>query len=338
MKMRKGPYGLAPTTADCRFRDGKFFNYTIANGLFNNGVFAILEDKQHNFWISSNRGIYRVNRQELNDLAAGKIAQVNCIAYGKSDGMRSTECNGGRQPAGLIARDGKFWFATQDGVAVVDPERVVENRLPPPVEIESVSIDRHGVPFNQAVRMTHAQTSLDVAYTGLSLIKSDLLRFKYKIEGLDPDWIDAGTRRTAYYSYLPAGTYTFRVIAANSDGVWNTEGKSFTLVVVPPFYRTWWFGVLSAVLLSAVVFVVYRNRVSRLQARTAEQEVFARQLIDSQERERTRIAAELHDGLSQSMVIIKNRAMLSLIKPDDTIGPLNNSKRLPRPRRQSSTR
>jgi signal transduction histidine kinase len=134
---------------------------------------------------------------------------------------------------------------------------------------------------------------------------------------LDPDWIDAGSRRSIFYSYLPPGAYTFRVIAANADGVWNNEGKSIRVIVLAPFYRTWWFAALSVVLLTAIVLLVFRTRVNRLKARAAEQEGFARQLIDSQELERTRIAAELHDGLSQSMVIIKNRAMLSVIKSDD---------------------
>src|SRR3977135_1912896 len=104
-----------------RFRDGRFFNYKVENGLFNNGVFQILEDRQNRFWMSSNKGIWRVSRQQLNDFADGRIEKITCVAYGKQDGMLNTECNGGRQPAGIKTRDGKLWFPTMDGVAMIDP-------------------------------------------------------------------------------------------------------------------------------------------------------------------------------------------------------------------------
>lgn len=293
-----------------RFREGRFFNYSIDNGLFNNGVFAILEDKRNDFWISCNKGIYRVGRRMLNDFADGKIQQINCVAYGKSDGMLNTECNGGRQPAGLIAADGKLWFPTQDGVAVVDPNAVTVNPLAPPVVIETIEIDRNAVAFGDSVQVKPSQTSLDITYTALSLVKSDLIRFKYKLEGLDRDWVDAGARRTAYYSYLPPGEYTFRVIAANSDGVWNDEGKSIRVIIVPPFYRTRWFIVLAIVATFGLMFFIYRYRVSRLEREQAAQHAFSRQLIASQEDERKRIAGELHDSLGQTLLIIKNRAYL----------------------------
>jgi len=293
-----------------RFRDGQFFNYTIDNGLCNNGVFCILEDRHGNFWMSSNRGIYRAGRRELNDFADGKLAQLNCIAYGKSDGMLNTECNGGRQPAGIIARDGKLWFGTQDGVAVVDPDAIAENPVPPPVEIETIAIDRHAVAFSDGVQIKPSQTSLDITYTALSLIKSDLIRFKYRLEGLDKDWIDAGERRTAYYSYLPPGEYTFKVIAANSDGIWNPEGKAIKVIVIPPVYRRWWFVALVITATFGLIFFIYRYRVSQLERERAAQHEFSRQLIASQEDERKRIAAELHDSLGQTLLIIKNRAYM----------------------------
>jgi signal transduction histidine kinase len=154
-------------------------------------------------------------------------------------------------------------------------------------------------------------------YTGLSLIKSEQIKFKYKLEGLEENWIEAGTRRTVDYSYLPAGTYTFRLIAANANGVWNNDGAALRIVVRPFFYQTWWFISLLALAGATLVGWVYYTRVSRLRAIAEAKTLFSRQLIESQEAERKRIASELHDGLGQSLVIIKNRAMLGLNKGDD---------------------
>jgi signal transduction histidine kinase len=148
------------------------------------------------------------------------------------------------------------------------------------------------------------------------------VRFRYRLEGVDSDWVEAGTRRVAYYSHLPPGSYTFNVIAANSDGVWNTQGASVRVVVVPPFYRTWWFLTLCVVSIAAAGVLFYERRLARLKSARETQAAFSRQLIDSQETERKRIAAELHDSIGQSLTIIKNRAALSLSRTSDHEGAL----------------
>jgi signal transduction histidine kinase/ligand-binding sensor domain-containing protein len=303
-----------------RLKDGKFFNYRVEHGLFNNGVFAILEDSRGSFWMSSNRGIHRVSKQELNDFADGKISKLNSVSYDQKDGMLNVECNGGRLPAGIKTKDGKLWFSTLGGVAIVDPEAESFNPNPPPVVIENISIDRKPVDLGTSpaeVVLQPGQSNIAIEYTGLSLIKSEQIKFKYKLEGLESNWVDAGTKRTVDYSYLPAGSYTFRLVAANANGVWNHEGAVLRIVVRPFFYQTWWFIGLLALAFSSFIGWVYYNRVSRLRAIAAATTLFSRQLIESQEAERKRIASELHDGLGQSLVIIKNRAMLGLKKGDD---------------------
>jgi signal transduction histidine kinase/ligand-binding sensor domain-containing protein len=300
-----------------RLRDGKFFNYRMEQGLYNNGVFQILEDRRGNFWISCNKGIYRVSRRELNDLAEGRIARASSVAFGKRDGMLNTECNGGRQSAGFIAQDGKLWFPTMGGVVAIDPEAASVNPLPPPVVIESVTLERGLVDFSSGVTVAPGQRDLEIAYTGLSFINSDQVKFKYKLEGLDTDWVEVGTRRVAYFPNLSPGDYNFQVIAANSDGVWNTTGASVRISVVPPFWRTWWFVSLSLAVVAGAALMWHRRRIARLEQARAAQAAFSRQLMQSQEDERKRIAAELHDSLGQSLAIIKNRAMLSLSAPDN---------------------
>ncbi|MGH9904767.1 MAG: sensor histidine kinase, partial [Pyrinomonadaceae bacterium] len=303
-----------------RFKDGRFTRYTTNDGLFDNGVFQILEDDSGWFWMSSNRGIFRVRKQELDDLADGRLKTLNCLAYNKEDGMPSTECNGGRWPAGVKTRDGKLWFPTMGGLAMIDPAGIKANTQPPPVVIEEMRINNEPAPFADwdaaihnpefALRVLPGQDNFEIKYAALSFINSENLRFKYKLEGVDHEWVEAGVRRTAYYSHVSPGEYTFRVLAANADGAWNLTGASLRIRVVPPFWRTWWFMALVGLVVAGTFVGVWKFRVGQLRRVQMAQEAFARELIASQEAERKRIAAELHDSLGQNLVIIRNWAML----------------------------
>ncbi len=295
-----------------RFKDGKWTHFDTENGLFNNGVFQILEDRHGNFWISCNRGIYRIRKQDLNDYAAGAIKSIVSVALGKADGMINIECNGGLWPAGAKSPDGKLWFPTQDGVAVVDPSAVPIDPNPPNVIIESVQIDRIKMPLSDPVQVLPGQQSLEIQYTASSFTRPDQIRFRYWMEGLDAGWVDVGTRRTAYFSHLPPGRYTFKVTAVNSDGLWNTTGKDLRIVVVAPFYEKRWFRLLASLLTIVLIVAAARYRIAQHQRASAAQRIFSQKLIGSQESERKRIAAELHDSLGQRLIVINNLALFSL--------------------------
>jgi hypothetical protein len=248
-----------------RFKHGQFTRYTSTDGLLNDGVFQILEDSSANLWMSCNRGIYRVGKRQLDDFAEGRISHIDSIAYSKADGLSETECNGGQQPAGIKTSNGELWFPTQGGVAVIRPAAIIANPLPPPVIIETVKIDNEATALENTIRMTPGKNDLEISYTGLSFIKSELVKFRYKLVGQDADWIEARDRRTAYYSYLPPGEYTFQVIAANSDGVWNIQGATIKVVVQPPYYRTQWFWAIVLSIFVGLTCLSYRLRINGLE-------------------------------------------------------------------------
>jgi len=249
-----------------RFRGGQFTSYTTREGLFNNGVFQILEDSHDNFWISCNRGIYRVSRRQLNDYAEGKVAFISCVAYGTSDGMLSIECNGEQQPAGIKAADGKLWFPTQQGVVVIDPELVPYNRQPPLISIESVIVEGKATRFETGITLDPGLTDLEINYSAPGSVKAGYVQFKYKLVGLNDQWINAGRQRAVRYSHLPPGHYTFKVIAASSDGVWNETGATLEIYKLPYFYQTGWFFALCLAASVIIAASIYALRIQRLKA------------------------------------------------------------------------
>lgn len=297
-----------------RYKDGRFFHFTTGHGLFSTGAFQILEDADARFWVSSNTGIYRVARADLEAVAAGRARQVMSVPYGTRDGMRHIECNGGAGPSGVRARDGRLWFPTQRGVVVIDPSTIPINTQPPPVVITSVTLASGPADSRAAVEIASGPTSFDVEFAALTFVRPELSRFRYRIDGIDAAdrWVDAGHATSARYAQLPYGQFTFQVIAANRDGVWNTDGARLAITVVPPFWRTRWFLAVLVILSAAGGVAIHARRMRLLRREQHMQQAFSRQLIESQEHERRRIAGELHDGLQQHLVVIKNWALLGI--------------------------
>ena len=274
-----------------RLRGDKFVSFTSGKGLSADVIYRILEDKQQNLWCSSNKGIFRVNKAELEKAASDANCNVNPVFYGPADGTLTREASGGGHPAGWQTSDGRMWFATIKGLAVIDPQHIPLNTTPPPIAIEQLVVDNKAAALNQEVSLSPGTSRLDFYYTALSFIAPENVRFKYKLEGFDDNWIDAGSRRVASYTNLRPGNYKFRVIAANNDGVWNESGAAVDFYLQPRFYQTYWFYILCALLLAAAGWLLYRMRVRRMALEF-------RAVLS----ERNRIAREIHDNLAQDIL------------------------------------
>jgi PAS domain S-box-containing protein len=251
----------------CRFENGKFIPFTTREGLFSNVIYQVLEGSHGNLWMASSKGVFRVPKQQLNAFAAGKIKSVTSFSYDKSDGMKSAECTGPNQPAGWKTKDGRLWFPTLKGVAVVDPEHVLVNLTPPPVVIEAALVDKKPVPVQPQISLPPGQGELEFHYSGLSFLAPQKVRFRYKLEGFDPDWVEAGERRVAYYTNMSPGAYAFRVMARNNDGVWNENGAFIGISLEPHFYQKRYFYAICILAISLSVVGAYRLRMRQLRAR-----------------------------------------------------------------------
>jgi signal transduction histidine kinase/CheY-like chemotaxis protein/ligand-binding sensor domain-containing protein len=233
--------GRTPGLIRFRTSDGRVTRYTKQAGLFDDYPAYVLTDDEGNLWISTSSGIYTVSLKEMDDYADGRRSAIRPSVYGISDGMRTTEIDPTSQPGGWRTRDGKLWFATQKGVVVIDPNHLLHNNLLPPVVIESVVADGQTMAGRETMEVPPGKDRIEFHYTSLSLLVPERVRFKYKLEGHDRDWVDAGSRRVAYYTNLSPGEYRFHVIASNNDGAWNLQGAEVGLVLKPHFYQTGWF-------------------------------------------------------------------------------------------------
>ena len=305
-----------------RLKDGRVATLTSKNGLPCHTIHWAAEDDSHSFWLYTACGLLRIERAEL-DAWAAAVEQGNDAGrtirytiFDSSDGVRVLASAGHFTPQVAKSSDGRLWFLPWDGVSVVDPGHLSFNRLPPPVHVERLIADRKTYEATSEsggrVRLPPLIRDLEIDYTALSLVAPEKVLFRYKLEGHDADWQEAGNRRQAFYNDLPPGDYRFRVTACNNSGVWNEAGTSLNFTVAPAYYQTTWFRVSSASALLLLLASLYQLRLRQVarQVRGRMEERLA---------ERERIARDLHDTLLQSVqgLILKFHAVATQMRGDD---------------------
>lgn len=260
-----------------RYRNGKFAAFTTENGFFHDQIHHILEDDTGAFWLPSNRGIGTVSKAELNRHADLHLGSPRATLYNEADGMPSSECNGGFSPSGLRSSDGRLWFPTKRGLAMIDPNHVRTNHVKPPVLIEEVRYDGVPVPVDRPAVFPQGSGKLHIQYTALSMRIPEKVFFRYKLEGSDTDWTPPHRRREAVYYNLKHGNYRFLVQACNDDGLWNNVGADFPMTLTPHFYQAGWFYAACASLLALSARALHRMRVRKIAAHNAQLEALVGQ-------------------------------------------------------------
>jgi len=284
-----------------RFSNGQFEAFTQAEGLPDEVISQILEDDRGFLWLGSNRGILAVSKTELDRVAAKQTRTINVITFGRAEGMESAQCTGGFHPAGLRSRDGRLWFSTVRGLVMVDPSHIQQDTVAPTVLIDEVRVEGHAVEAIESLRRLPYRTGrVEFQFTATSLVAPERNRFRHRLEGLEREWVEDGLERSVAYHLLPPGRYRFQVAACNADGVWNSLGASIDLRIVPPFWRTWWFGsILGLAVLGGGGSTVRYWSVRRLRRR-----LFDLEQQHALEKERSRIARDIHDELGANLTRI----------------------------------
>jgi signal transduction histidine kinase/ligand-binding sensor domain-containing protein len=276
-----------------RLKNGRVTTLTSKNGLPCDAVNWVTEDDFHSFWLYTACGLVRIARSELDAWAAHPNHSVQATVFDSSDGVRILGLGGSLTPQVSKSPDGKLFFTPTDGVSIIDPPKLVINKLPPPVHIEQITADRKPYDLSAGLRLPALIRDLQIDYTALSFAAPEKVQFRYMLEGHDTDWQDVGPRRQAFYNDLPPRHYRFRVIACNNSGVWNEAGASFDFSIAPAYYQTPWFLVSCVAAFLALLWGLYRLRLRQVAWQFNMR-------MEERVAERTRIARDFHDTLLQS--------------------------------------
>ncbi|ELR73297.1 hypothetical protein C900_04149 [Fulvivirga imtechensis AK7] len=250
----------------CRMVDGKFFNITAAHGLATDAPFDFLEDAYGDVWLPTSKGVVKAGKKELNDFADGTIDNINFRLFDKQDGLEVAECTGAAKS--VIAGDGSIWVPALNGVFMISPQEIGYNEIPPPVFITSLTADGRKMHVkNDTLRLDANVNRIIIDYEALNYISPAKVRYKFMLSNFDKTWIKAGHERSAQYTNLQHGTYTFKVTATNEDGIWNENPASVTIIVSPHFYETPLFYLVTAIVTTLLILAAFRLSVHRVNRR-----------------------------------------------------------------------
>ncbi|MCA0447786.1 MAG: response regulator [Bacteroidetes bacterium] len=247
-----------------RLKGNTVTKISTAEGLLDDLILQILEDDNGNLWLTCNKGPYQVSLKDLNQVADGYLTTFQIRRFDKTDGMKTIQCNGGSQPAGWKMLNGEIWIPTPEGVVIADPNDLATQPGVPSVILEKIVAGKNEISSDTPFTLEPGNDKLEFHFVGLNFQAPLKVRYKYKLVGFDDDWTLTDTRRVAYYTNLPPGTYTFRVLASNPEGVWNETGASATFTLLPHFWETIWFYLFLAGLVSGSALFYYKRRVRKL--------------------------------------------------------------------------
>ncbi len=253
-----------------RLAGDRFESVTTAHGLPSDSVTQVVEDARGDLWLGTSRGVSRVSRASLEAAFGNPSGRLEVESFDQLDGMKSSYCTAPGQPSASRSRDGRLWFATTRGVASIDPAQPREALRPASAVIEEVLLDGESVPFDAGVEAPPGTTRIEIRFSKLSPVAPQRTAVRFRLEGFDPDWIDAGDRRRADYTHVSPGTYTFRIAARTGASDWNEAGAGLPVRIRPRFYQTWPFALAVAVAAIGLLFVGHRLRVRALAARGRE--------------------------------------------------------------------
>jgi ligand-binding sensor domain-containing protein/signal transduction histidine kinase len=299
---RDGTIWIATEGGLSRLKNGHITTLASKNGLPCDTVHWIVEDETHSSWLYTACGLIRIDRSQLEgwlqavDTDKDARHEIQATVFDGSDGVRILSAGSHFSPQVAKSSDGKLWFLPWDGVSIIDPRNLRFNKIPPPVHIEQITADHktYDAAVDGSVRLQQLVHDIQIDYTALSLVAPEKVRFRYKLEGYDRDWQEAGNRRQAFYTNLRPGNYTFRVIACNNNGVWNESGAAMIMIIPPAFYQTYWFLAACVLTAAALIWVLYLRRVRQVAA-------IYKGRMEERVQERERIARDLHDTFLQSV-------------------------------------
>jgi signal transduction histidine kinase/ligand-binding sensor domain-containing protein len=289
---------------------------TELNGLPRRYLSSFQRDVEGNLYLFEDGNILSISGPEMERWWNNPTSKVNFTLYGAGEGARPGVAY--YEPSTARTADGRLWFSpAESSLQMVDPGRLASNKLAPPVAIEELMDDGKTSLVQDGLRLPPRLRSLRLDYTALSFVAPQKMRFRYKLEGHDADWVDAGTRRQAFYNDLPPGQYRFHVIASNNDGVWNNEGASLSFYVAPAFYQRLWFKAVVGLFTLIALWLLYMHRLAK-----ATQEVSSRLMERLAERER--IARDLHDTFFQGIqgLLLRFNTGTSQLSPTEPARPI----------------